>query len=51
MGEEYKCHECGTTLTADEVEFCPYCGKPLCPDCFADHEENCPELDDEDDED
>lgn len=50
MGDEYKCHECGTTLTADEVEFCSYCGKPLCPDCFADHEENCPELDDEDED-
>jgi len=47
MGEKFKCHECGIDIPADEGEFCPYCGKPLCPDCYPEHEESCPEREDD----
>ena len=46
--ETISCAECAEDITIESSLACTYCGSSLCANCFADHEAQCNE--DEDDE-
>lgn len=48
MPRGFVCIECGELVHGEDVEFCPECNAPLCPDCFDEHYEKCAEKESED---
>jgi len=46
MMQEYICEECGDRMIKTSMD-CGWCGMTLCDFCWIDHEETCPDREDQ----